>query len=318
MKLSVVIPIYNAEKYLEHNLKTLVNQLQLDTELILVNDGSSDNSLSICEQFSKEKTNIIVVTQENSGVSAARNTGIKHSKGDYITFVDSDDYVENTYIENILNLIQNNTDLVFFNSYYIVNGEKTIMKPWLTSVPVSKNIEYAIELLLSCKSNEPWDKIFKTSIIKDYNISFPDKVSLGEDLIFTLDYLKNIDSFSLTDEAIYNHVENPNGLGKPNLSNKVILDNIALFNSIEAFIIDKAVSERNVLCGCKMILQIMVKLIARLNKAGYSDSEINELLVSHVNCEWILEQTYTDIVSVIRKNLLKHHQYFLIGYMFGR
>ncbi len=318
MKLSVVIPIYNAEKYLEHNLKTLVNQLQLDTELILVNDGSSDNSLSICEKFSKENTNIIVVTQENSGVSAARNAGIKYSTGEYITFIDSDDYVEKTYIENVKKLIQNNTDLAFFNSYYIVNGKKNLMKPWLTNVPVSKNIEYAIELLLSCKSNEPWDKLFKTSIIKNYNICFPNKVSLGEDLIFTLDYLKYIDSFSLTDEVIYDHVENPNGLGNPNLSNKVILDNIALFNSIEAFIIDKRLTERSVLCGCKMILHIMVKLIARLKKAGYSDSEINGLLVSHVNCEWILGQNYTDIMSVIRKNLLKYQQYSLIGYMFGR
>ena len=103
--ISVIIPIYNSEKYLSKCISSVLEQTYKDLELILVDDGSTDNSLNICNDFAERDSRIVVVHQKNAGVSAARNNGLKNAKGDFITFVDSDDYVENDWLELLFKAI---------------------------------------------------------------------------------------------------------------------------------------------------------------------------------------------------------------------
>ncbi len=115
-KLSVVIPVYNVEKYLIECIESVCMQSYRNLEIILVNDGSTDGSLKICEDFASKDSRIMVVSQENGGLSAARNTGIKHATGDYITFIDSDDYVDiNMFSYMIEQMEKENADISVCN-----------------------------------------------------------------------------------------------------------------------------------------------------------------------------------------------------------
>ena len=106
-KISIIVPIYNVEKYLKRSLDSLVNQTLKDIEIILVDDGSTDNSHKIAEGYKKNYSNVLLVTKENGGLSDARNFGLQYASGEYIAFVDSDDYVESQMFERMYNLSEN-------------------------------------------------------------------------------------------------------------------------------------------------------------------------------------------------------------------
>ena len=109
--ISIVVPIYNSEKWLEKCVKSLINQTYQDIEILLINDGSKDRSLEICNEYAKKDNRIVVIDKENEGVSATRNLGIKKAQGEFIQFVDSDDYADVQMCEKLLNAIEN-VDLV--------------------------------------------------------------------------------------------------------------------------------------------------------------------------------------------------------------
>ena len=118
-KISVVVPVYNVEDYIENNIKSLLNQTYKNFEIIYIDDGSTDNSLNILNMFKKIDSRIKVIHQENSGVSHSRNVGIEYSNGEYITFIDADDFVDNDYLEYLLNLIsKNHSDMAISISHH--------------------------------------------------------------------------------------------------------------------------------------------------------------------------------------------------------
>ena len=106
-KISIIVPIYNVEKYLKRSLDSLVNQTLEDIEIILVDDGSTDNSHKIAEDYKENYSNVLLVTKENGGLSDARNFGLQYASGEYIAFIDSDDYVESQMFERMYNLSEN-------------------------------------------------------------------------------------------------------------------------------------------------------------------------------------------------------------------
>ena len=112
MMISIIVPVYNSEKYIDRCLDSILNQTYKDLEIVLVNDGSNDQSLKILENYALRDTRIKVVNQENKGVAAARNTGLDNATGDYILYVDSDDWIENNMVERMVELSAN-ADIVF-------------------------------------------------------------------------------------------------------------------------------------------------------------------------------------------------------------
>lgn len=118
-KVSVIIPIYNVEKYLNECIESILQQTLSDLELILINDGSSDNSSKICEDYVKKDKRIKYISQENQGVSRARNEGLKIATGEYVFVMDSDDTIEKNFLDNAYkNAIKNNSDIVVLGQYY--------------------------------------------------------------------------------------------------------------------------------------------------------------------------------------------------------
>lgn len=200
--ISIIIPIYNAEKYIRRCILSVVNQSYRNIEIILVNDGSTDSSLSICESLAQNDGRIKIISQKNGGVSKARNAGIDLAIGDYLMFVDSDDYMLPNMCEVMLDTLQDKqTDCVICGIKETGNGL------WCPEIDMDyksmddfKNDftkQLNTELLSPC-----WNKIFKRQLITRL---FNEEISFGEDLIFNLEYLNNCHKLSFITTPLVFH-----------------------------------------------------------------------------------------------------------------
>lgn len=218
--ISIIMPVYNAEKYLNRSIESIMNQTYNNIEIILVNDGSTDNSLSICSNYQKIDSRIKLINQENQGVSFARNKGIDESTGDYIMFIDSDDYIEKNMIEDMVaKITKDDIDLVisgikmnYIRKGQVVGEEKYQLKDKMYSIEEMLNdILIDIDLICICG---PCCKLYKTEILKNSKIKFTNEFTMGEDTWYNLDYIDACTGKVVTMSNIYyNYMrENPNSL----------------------------------------------------------------------------------------------------------
>ncbi|MDD7793388.1 glycosyltransferase family 2 protein [Clostridium sp. 'White wine YQ'] len=216
-KLSIIIPVYNAENFLMDCLNSLINQSYKDLEIILVDDGSSDNSKEIIKTYMEKDSRIVGYFRENSGVSSARNFGIKKSKGDYIAFVDADDWLDlNAYEETINQFNKTNCDVVLFS--YIKEFNSTIripeILPFKTEELLDKSrihndlvlnlISYADETKESIMG-AIWRCVFKSDLLKHNEILFDTEMHYAEDLIFCLNSFSKSNSISIINKPFYHY-----------------------------------------------------------------------------------------------------------------
>lgn len=200
--ISILIPVYNAEKYLRRCLDSILKQNYTNWECILINDGSTDNSGNICDEYVTLDKRFKVIHQSNKGVSSARNTGLNSLIGEWVTFVDSDDWVENNYLYELSSNI-NNADIIICDSIIDEYKNKTVIKTF--NIPKIKE-----ELLQAFPTHNhflgtPWNKLFKTSIIKAHNLSFPLNIKYNEDLLFTFSYCYYSSSIGSVNSKIYHY-----------------------------------------------------------------------------------------------------------------
>lgn len=229
MNYSVIIPIYNAEKTLKRCLDSLVLQLNSDIEVLLINDGSSDESESICKEYEEKCKSIKYYSQENSGVSAARNKGLNIATGNYILFVDSDDYVSDNYFEVINYYIQNNKpELLLFGAGFL--GRQNNSSITYADNMVYTDAEIAEQFLLLYKQNRVyslWNKAFSKQLIDKYRIRFDEDLHIGEDAVFIFRVFLYINSFMTCGDILYIVDEsNQDSLSRKrreNLCNELIL-----------------------------------------------------------------------------------------------
>lgn len=182
MKLSVIIPVYNVENYLADCIKSVLNQSFQDFELILVNDGSTDNSLQICNYYKELDTRIKVFNKENGGVSTARNLGLENSNGEWIYFVDADDSVNEGLFDIFFNEL--NCDIIQFG-YHTMQADGNIVAkgPDINTVYSSAD-EFIVKSAF--KTLTLWIHCIKSELIKQYNITFSEGIKYAEDLEFVI------------------------------------------------------------------------------------------------------------------------------------
>ena len=209
-KISIIVPVYNTEKYLPRCIESILNQTYKNIEVILVNDGSTDKSGQICDQYFISDDRITVVHKKNTGVSDSRNQGIRVSNGDYLQFVDSDDYIDEDMTEILLQTIeQTKVDLVICGIKSVENiTGKCILNNYPKnemniSVEYFKKIYY--NLYICSYINSPCNKLYSANIIKYNNILFDTKFNLGEDLLFNLEVIKKCNKFSILSACLYNY-----------------------------------------------------------------------------------------------------------------
>lgn len=223
IKYSVIIPIYNGEKTIARCLESLTVQKREDVQIIAVNDGSRDRSEEIVLRLLAENPSIEYIYQENAGVSRARNTGLEHAKGTYVTFVDSDDYVTDDYFD-ILDQAKD-CDLLVFAHQVIGNGpDVTALFAELEKLSTSR--ERLALLLSSRRIMSPWDKRFRRSVIERESIHFIEGMNTGEDFNFCLAYVMHANSIETIPASILaNDLSNENSLSRryrPHLDDQLV------------------------------------------------------------------------------------------------
>ena len=224
--ISVIVPIYNSEKYLSRCIESICSQTYTNLEIILVNDGSKDTSLEICRKLSKNDSRIIIKDIPNGGVSNARNTGLLASTGDYIQFLDSDDLMTKDYIETLyLCMNDNNADCVICG-IKVLNNELKELDYWESGNHIinfkDSNDDIFYQLFDKFLMFGPVNKLFKKDLLQKNNLLFDTTLSYGEDLLFNLEYLKQASKVVVTNKVYWSYIQdNINSLSNKRLDNKI-------------------------------------------------------------------------------------------------
>lgn len=217
MKYSVIIPVYNCEKTIENTVNSVLESGISDFEIIIVNDGSKDNTEKICDELSKKHNEIICIHNKNEGVSSARNRGIDEAKGEYILFMDSDDTIDkNNLKEPCQKIIEYNPDMLIFGlSFDYLSGEKIYRRdemvyPEEGFFSPEQWSKIFLDLFHYNALSPVWNKFYKTEIIKSNRILFDKSVFLMEDFLFVLDYMKKTEKIYLYNKVIYRYYQPEN------------------------------------------------------------------------------------------------------------
>ena len=220
VKVSVIIPVYNVENYLKECLDSVVNQTLTDIEIICINDGSTDCSLSILESYANSDNRFKIISKENEGQGSARNVGLNCSSGEYIYFMDADDYIDlNMFTELYKNAISNNSDIVVSKIARFNDGSDEINynNPGFNFEKIFKKVDFEnftfnykdIKKYVLNASFAPWMKLFKRSFLIDNNLNFPEGIAF-EDVVFHVKTFLEAKRISFSPNYFYYYRNNPN------------------------------------------------------------------------------------------------------------
>jgi len=209
MNLSIIVPVYNTEKFLQKCLDSLINQTLKNIEIICINDGSKDNSLEILEEYSKKDERIKIISQENKKQGAARNAGLKIANGEYIGFVDSDDWVDLNYFEILYKKAKENDCDIALADYIRIGKNCQKKRLNINNEEIATNIQDKIDICKQAKHPCPTNKIYKKEMLLKNNIFFPEGM-ICEDKIFTLKAVYYANKIISVPNVYYYYFKNPN------------------------------------------------------------------------------------------------------------
>lgn len=235
--ISVIVPVYNVEKYLDKCVESIVNQTYKELEIILVDDGSTDNCPAMCDEWAKKDSRIKVIHKENGGLSNARNVGLDFAKGEYITFVDSDDYLFNQSLEKMLKALEEyEADISMVSSISVDHKGNVLSENILLRNAVYFGEEIVEEFVIPLNTSV-WNKMFRSNCIDNYK--FPSGKVHGEDLVFFTQLIGQKTKLVTTDYIGYCYKKNPNSITTSGFSTKrfdeVACKDIAYENLVSVF-----------------------------------------------------------------------------------
>ena len=238
-KISIIIPVYNVEKYLRKCVQSILNQTYSNLEILLIDDGSTDESGRICEELNKNDSRIKVLHKKNGGVSSARNLGIKRATGKYLIFIDSDDYLEKNMIEVLYNNLRNNNVDISICEYYMDYGNSEIEKRHDNAEEFILNKEDFYKYILDNKyfGGYLYNKLIKRELI--YNeksiILFDENIHICEDLLYMCQIAQNMDKAYYTTTPYYYYVQRKDGTIRKIYSEKQLSNFYAYKKIIEIY-----------------------------------------------------------------------------------
>lgn len=288
-KISVIVPVYNEENYLDKCIQSILNQSFTDFELLLINDGSSDSSATICDGYTVKDNRVRVFHKENGGVSLARNLGLEHATGEWITFVDGDDYISEKYFNPILDY--NNQDFILLSREKFRNGQTTSS---VNFEPQRMNFEsfikkYKIHPYYSLIAG----KIYKNSIIKSKGIFFEPNMKYGEDTIFNIQYLFHCENIAVTNRSIYFYRDVEGSLSK-DLYNYKKMKTLYTLTNKELKNFSKEYRDTNIKYSLHLLL-----------KALYSDKTI-DALARRKKLKELMASEYDSIQILFGRGRIRH------------
>lgn len=239
--ISVIVPVYNVEKYLKKCIDSLINQTYSNLEIILINDGSTDNSGIICDKYMSIDQRIKVIHQQNKGVSAARNAGLKIARGDYITFVDSDDWLENNAYSVLVADIQDNSADAVFCGYKIFDEFEELLRIVSPQKQGIVKMAEALYQILGMKKKmdyygtAPWNKLIR----KDYivNLLFDEKLNELEDGLFLVEAIQRCTTVYLESDPLINYRIRKNSISHKEGISRAHVDKIIAYEEIKGKIV---------------------------------------------------------------------------------
>ena len=211
--ISVIIPIYNAEKYIKKCLDSIIYSSYRDLEIICVNDGSLDSSIDILMDYKRKDPRIKVINQENAGVSSARNAGLMRALGEYIVFCDADDWISPDMFGQFIH-VGSNADMVVCNIYNVKGEDCTVQKHAYGCAKLNNREDIRNRIIRSLLTPNDdsasllqgvWNKLYRRSIINKYDLHFEESISYAEDWLFNIAYFINSDVIAFIEEALYYH-----------------------------------------------------------------------------------------------------------------
>lgn len=313
-KVSVIVAAYNIEKYILKCLDSITNQTLKEIEIVIVNDGSTDNTLDIIRKKALKDNRIKIVDKKNQGLIEARKSGLEIATGEYILFVDGDDWLELNTLEILYNnAVCNNSDIVIYNAYLSYNDKKIKLENFKNST--SKN--YIKDLFLINIYPNIWSKFIKLDYIKLNNIEFPSKISYAEDLATVASLFMYNPNISYVNDYLYNYYQNENSITK-SINTKILEINDALK------FIKKILQDKNIYDIYMKEYEYMVykhifiySFINKYSKVGYLGKELYNQYKSYNIKVYKNEYIYNDILTydILRKMKI---QIYLKNYNLGR
>lgn len=298
---SIIVPVYNASATVERCVESILTQTVSCKEIILVNDGSKDNSLEVIERYARQYENVVVVDKPNGGVSSARNIGLTHAKGEYIAFIDSDDYyTDETYIEQMRSCLQSHSecDLAVSGYTFIGNtGEHTISPP-----DGIETIKAVVEKFQGFRDkgflNSPCNKLFKRALIKE---AFSTAMTFGEDAVFVYHYLKNCRSIAFCQGGGYgyeNRIPSSTAVYRKELmyDKKQTNQYYAAIAELLFVVLEKeAALKQYVSMRAQSIITIAKRILSVSNFVGFLRFDLRDVLLDDVF------QQYSNDIAVLKK-----------------
>jgi len=299
---SVIIPVYNAELHLKKCIESLLFQTLQSCEFIFINDGSTDKSRFIIEEFQKNDNRIVLINQENQGVSVARNEGLKMVKGNYIGFLDADDYIESEFFDKLYNEIsQNNLDCIVGKYHTTLDGHTSISNhPFLSNEILNREfiksniIPFFIK---EDKLNTIWNKLYKAAIItSNPKIQFPSGIVIGEDGLFNLQFFNHCNSVKFIDYCGYHYQEISQSATR-DASKDYFAIALQQFNYDykKDFGVDLADEEITKLKSLRLINTVISLVNVYLNSNLNSKNDYVNKMISHPIIRTILKKYRTEI-----------------------
>lgn len=239
MVLSIIIPIYNCEKYIERCVKSIMNNTNRDIECILVDDGSIDSSFEICKKLQTRDERIKVFHTENKGVSSARNVGLENARGRYVTFVDADDYLDENAINLILGKIyKNNPDCICYGIQRVYDDKRTEHIKYMKSSLNEGFIKYAPYYYSVC------NKVFRRGLILNNGIKFDYGITVCEDMLFSFKMLALSSKIIYINDDLYNYYTNSMSVSNIGTNDKRLDDYRVVASLLEDFCRDHNILEQ--------------------------------------------------------------------------
>lgn len=301
-ELSVVIPAYNACRTIVRALSSLVDQTVYQDcyEIIVVDDGSTDDTWEHCLCFAKKYANIHVIHQSNGGVSSARNRGLLEAKGRWVTFVDSDDYVTQDYISTVLTTAPT-AEYVIFDHIRAQNGDIYPGKPWLKQwFNREVNTCQFLQWVCDNRLNAPWDKRFSRSVIQKNSIRFPEDIHMGEDLLFNFEYARCVETAYVSNQKIYCYLDNASSLTHNRMDLKRLAEYEVIYNAMLSNCEEDGYSKTVNLS----FLRIAAISAGQMFSTGHSCETIGKLFDESNMIQSVLKERSWNIKDILRKVML--------------
>jgi glycosyltransferase involved in cell wall biosynthesis len=311
---SIIIPVYNAERFLKESIESVLSQTYRNIEVILVNDGSVDSSRTICEEYKFKDPRIKVIHQENLGPSSARNAGILLSKGDYMQFVDADDKINSTMVEELLLASKTGVDLVLCG--YCSHTTKTcnVIPDNEGVFSLSEFTGFFSELFKKTLINSPCNKLYQSNVIRENKLMFPLDINIGEDLLFNIDYLRNCKKVFLLKSPLYHYYKLENFSSLTKLYKRNYFENRkAIFKRLNNFIEEyaKDISLYNDLIDMVFSKYVLSSITNLFHKdAGLNRKKRKEQLIKIVEDQWVSRNIRkikkNTFEGILIRSLIKH------------